>query len=75
MSNNFEINMIRDEKLRNNLIELVDRIPTLSNWKLRDSIEFYTQLKDRTNKDTDNNLYLCYKLYIKYLEKELKNRE
>lgn len=72
---NFELNMIRDEKLRNNLKELVDKIPTLSNWKLRDSIEWYTQLKERTNKDADNDLYLCYKLYIKYLERELKNRE
>ncbi|MBP3707079.1 MAG: hypothetical protein J6J36_00480 [Clostridia bacterium] len=71
----FEINMIRDEELKKRLKELVDRIPNLSNWKLRDSIEFYTQLKDRTNKDTDNDLFTAYKLYVKYLEKELRNRE
>lgn len=60
---------IKDETLKNNLLEMINKIPTMSNETLQYDLEWYSELMNQTNKDTE--LYQGYNLYINEIKKYL----
>lgn len=60
---------IKDETLKNNLLEMINKIPTMSNETLQYDLEWYSELMNQT--DTDSELYQGYNLYINEIKKYL----
>lgn len=60
---------IKDETLKNNLLEMINKIPTMSDETLQYDLEWYSELMNQTNKDTE--LYQGYNLYINEIKKYL----
>lgn len=70
--NKFELNCIRNEELKQNLLSLVEKLEDMNVKKLENQLEWYSQLKDRTEVGTD--LYLCYKLYTRAIESAIEEK-
>lgn len=62
---------IKDETLKNNLKEMINRIPTMSEETLQYDLEWYSELMNQT--DIDSELYQGYNTYINELKKYLNN--
>lgn len=63
------IQKIKNETLKNNLKEMINRIPTMSEETLQYDLEWYSELMNQT--DIDSELYQCYNLYISEIKKYL----
>ena len=63
------IQKIKNETLRNNLKEMINEIPTMSDKTLQYDLEWYSELMNQT--DTDSELYQGYNLYISEIKKYL----